>query len=165
MIWRSVTRGGRSQKTSIMKYRIARYILFVGSTLILIYGVIILFLPSFILDNLELYANVELKELQEEQQKMAEWLVMAMQLLGCFNIIAGLVGQIAIYKSFKIKGKWLLLIIFISAVLGYIAPISFDLRTGVVRWMEVIELITFGLTLVAFVILLAEPYQDEGSPI
>lgn len=137
-----------------MIYKLARIILIISSAFIMVYGIMIIFKPAFITHNLEIYANVDLTNF--ENKPMVDWISMAMQLLGCFNIIAGLVGIIVVYKSFVLKEKWLLIIIFFTTIFGYAAPVTFDLKTGVIRWMEIIELISFSLTVIAFIILLWE---------
>lgn len=78
---------------------------------------------------------------------------MVIQLNGGLNVIIGLVGFIGVYKSFKIKEKWLLVVIFITNILGYAVPMTFDHITGVIRYPEIIEIISFSFSLIAFTII------------
>ena len=136
-----------------MKAKIARYVLIFSAVLLIAYSAMVIVDPSIITHNLEQYANVELENLDHKYDRMVDWIFKAMQNLGWFNIIAGLVGFIAIIKSFTMREPWILSVIFISIIIGYASPVTFDLRTGIIRWMEVIELVSFVGTLIAFIIL------------
>jgi hypothetical protein len=113
-------------------------------------------MPRFITDNLEVYAELDWGTLDSISHNLTKYITMLIQLIGSFNIVAGVIGVIAIYKSFKIKEQWLLGIIFITNIIAYAAPITFDLTTGVITWIEIIEIVIFLLTAVAFVVLLGD---------
>ncbi len=139
-----------------MKYKIARYILLLSSLLMVLYGIQIILMPHFISDNLEVYANLDWGTLDNISHNLAKYITLLILLLGCFNIITGVVGFIAIYKSFKIKEQWLLLVIFITNIVAYAAPVTFDLTTGVIGWIEIVEIVSFLLTAMAFIVLMGD---------
>lgn len=103
-----------------------------------------------------MYANINLDELKASHQKLTEYIDMVVQLNGGLNIIIGVLGFIAVYKSFRIKEKWLLMVIFITNILGYLVPMAFDQLTGVIRYPEFIEILSFSFSLIAFIILFRE---------
>lgn len=139
-----------------MKYKVARYILMINSFLMLLYGIAVIIQPNLFTDNLEVYTGMNMDELKFIYGKLAEYIDMVVILNGGLNIIIGAVGLIATYKSFEIKDSWLLLVIFITNILGYLVPMTFDQITGVIRYPEVIEIISFILALCAFVVLVTE---------
>lgn len=139
-----------------MKYKVARYFLMLNSFLMLLYGIAVIIQPNIFTDNLEMYANINLDELKASHQKLTEYIDMVVQLNGGLNIIIGIVGFIAVYKSFRIKEKWLLMVIFITNILGYLVPMAFDQITGVIKYPEVIEIVSFSLALIAFIIISRE---------
>jgi len=122
----------------------------------LLYGVAVIVQPDLFTNNLEVYAEVDLNEVKNSYQKLTEYIDMIVGLNGGLNSIIGLVGIFAVYKSFKIKEKWLLVIIFITNILAYLVPMTFDQITGVIRYPEVIEMASFSLALVAFIIISTE---------
>lgn len=139
-----------------MKYKVARYILMLNSFLMLVYGIAVIIQPNLFTDNLELYVNVSMDQLKGINQKLAEYIDMVIQLNGGLNIIVGAVGFIAVFKSFRIKERWLLMVIFITNILGYATPMTFDQITGVIRYPEIIEIVSFSFSLIAFIILYRE---------
>jgi len=135
------------------KYRIARYILMLNSFLMLIYGIAVLIQPNLFTDNLEVYTAINLDELKNINEKLTDYIDMVIRLNGVLNMIIGAVGLIAVYKSFRIKEKWLLAIIFITNILGYLVPMTFDQITGVIKYPEIIEMVSFVFALLAFIII------------
>lgn len=122
----------------------------------LLYGIVVVIQPNLFTNNLEVYAGVDLDILSKSYGKLIEYIDMLVQLNGGFNFIVGAVGLIAVYKSFQIKEKWLLLIIFLTNILGYLVPMTFDQITGVIKYPEVIEIASFSLALIAFLIISRE---------
>lgn len=139
-----------------MIYRAARIILMMNSFLMLIYGLIVIIKPNLFTDNLEVFTGLSMDELYRTSRKLVQYIDMVIMLNGGLNIVIGSVGIVATYKSFKIRARWLLLIIFITNILGYLIPVIFDQITGVIRYPEIIEIISFVLALGAFLILLRE---------
>lgn len=136
-----------------MKYKVARYILILNSLLMLLYGIVVIIQPNLFTDNLEIYAGLKMDELKITHRKLSEYIDMVIQLNGGLNVIIGALGAIAVYKSFKIKEKWLLVVIFITNILGYLVPMTFDQITGVIRYPEIIEILSFSFSLIAFIII------------
>lgn len=139
-----------------MKYILARYILILNSGLMLLYGIAVIIQPNLFTDNLELYTGLNLDDLISTHRKLTEYIDMVIKLNGGLNIIIGAVGLIAVYKSFQIKDSLLLAIIFITNILGYLVPMTFDRITGVIRYPEVIEIVSFILAFIAFILLSTE---------
>lgn len=127
-----------------------------NSFLMLIYGLIVIIKPNLFTDNLEVFTGLSMDELYRTSRKLVQYIDMVIMLNGGLNIVIGSVGIVATYKSFKIRARWLLLIIFITNILGYLIPVIFDQITGVIRYPEIIEIISFVLALGAFLILLRE---------
>ncbi|MDH3651977.1 MAG: hypothetical protein OEQ53_19985, partial [Saprospiraceae bacterium] len=139
-----------------MKSRVARYILMLNSSLMILYGLGVILLPNLITDNLEIYSALNWIHLREESPLFVEYIVRLVFLLGVFNILLGSSGLIAVYQSFHKKGKWLLAIILLTNILGYLAPVLFDLTTGVITYIEVIEMISFTLAVISILIIMPE---------
>ena len=139
-----------------LKGKIARYILIINSFLMVLYGVAVIIQPNLFTDNLEIYTGMNMDELKVTYEKLAEYIDMVIILNGGLNIIIGAIGIITTYKSFKIMENWLLAVIFITNILGYVVPMTFDQITGVIRYPEVIEIVSFILALTAFMVLSAE---------
>lgn len=124
-----------------------------NSFLMLLYGIVVIIQPNLFTDNLENYASVKMDELKITHGKLSEYIGKVIQLNGGLNVIIGAVGFITVYKSFKIREKWLLVVIFITNILGYAVPITFDQITGVIRYPEIIEIVSFSFSLIAFIII------------
>ncbi len=122
----------------------------------ILYGLGVIVKPSLITDNLETYSNLELETFGNSYQNLVRYIVRLILLIGCFNIIIGTIGVIAVYESFRVKQKWLLAILFLTNVLGYLAPVLFDIVTGVITYIEVMEMVSFILTIIALIIIIPE---------
>ncbi len=133
-----------------------------GSFLMILYGVMTIFQPNLFTDNLEIYANISLDELKVTQQKLVQYIDRVVQLNGGLNIVIGLAGFVAVYKSFIVKENWLLLIIFFTNILGYLTPMTFDQITGVIRYPEIMEIISFMLSAIAFLVLYTEVRKERN---
>jgi hypothetical protein len=78
---------------------------------------------------------------------------MLIQLLGCFNIVVAVTGLIAILGYRKNVSLKYLFIIFFANIAAYGCSIAFDLTTGVIGIIEVVEIAVFFLSLIVFIIL------------
>ncbi len=136
--------------------KVARIVLIINSFLMALYGLVVIFQPNLFSENLEIYAGVNLDELSKTYKKLTEYIDMVFILNGAFNLMVGIIGIIAVYKSFRVKKKWLLAIIFITNIIGYLTPMIFDQITGVIRYPELIEIVSFTLSLIAFIIITPE---------
>ena len=142
--------------------RIARYVLLANSFLMVLYGIVVVFQPDLFTDNLEIYSGLTMEELARTQERLATYIDRIVQLNGAFNFLLGLVGFLAVYRSFRSREPWLLMIIFIATILGYLAPMTFDQITGVLRYPEIIEIFVFVLSAAALLIIRPE-FQKNTS--
>lgn len=136
--------------------RIARYILLANGFFMLLYGVVVMVQPDLFTDNLEIFTGTSMSELSRSHGRLASYIDMIVRLNGAFNVLLGAVGMIALIHSFRLKKKWLLWIIILATILGYLAPITFDQITGVIRYPEIIEIIVFSCSSIALVIIWPE---------
>lgn len=139
-----------------IQHKIARYVLMITAFLMALYGIKVIYNPYLFTNNMEIYAKVTMARLEVTYPRLTEYIDMLIKLIGGFNIIIGMVSFFTVYKSFKIKEKWLLVIIFLTSILGYVAPVSFDVISGVIEPTEIVEITGFGLIIIAFIILASE---------
>ena len=136
--------------------KVARYVMITTSLLMVVYGVVVIFQPNLFSNNMEVYTGVTIDELQLSYPKLTTYIAMMFALIGGFNVIVGTAALLCIYRSFKLKEKWLLALIFLTSILGYANPISFDLISGVIAPAEVTEFIGLALNIIAFLIIMPE---------
>ncbi|MDH3698868.1 MAG: hypothetical protein OEQ81_09395 [Flavobacteriaceae bacterium] len=136
--------------------RIARYVLLANGFFMLLYGVVVMVQPDLFTDNLEIYSGTSMSELSKSHSRLASYIDMIVRLNGAFNVLLGAVGMIVVIRSFRLKKKWLFWIIILANILGYLAPMTFDQITGVIRYPEIIEIVVFVFSLVALIIIWPE---------
>lgn len=90
---------------------------------------------------------------------MGEYIIRMIMLWGLFIFLLGLAGVIAIYLSFTHRYFWILTLIFITDILGYLGPVIFDVNTGVITFVEVIEMMSFVAVVITLLLILPEFYQ------
>jgi hypothetical protein len=125
------------------------FILLLNSALMGLYGIGLIFNPKLIITGLERYSSIIFTNQSSHLQK---YIVMLIQLLGCFNIVTAISAIIAIVGYRK---NWLLkylLIIFFCNIITYGCSVAFDLAVGVIGIIEEIEIGVFLLSLGAFVV-------------
>ncbi|MRS04736.1 hypothetical protein EG832_16190 [bacterium] len=71
------------------------------------------------------------------------------RLLGFFNLVLGTLGLLFIRRFKKSSEKWALKIVIASTLAAYIGPIIFDNTVGSIGFFEIVELVLFGLMLLA----------------
>jgi hypothetical protein len=131
--------------------KIPFFILILNSLLIGLYGIGIIIKPQLMISGLEQYSSTGFTNQNSLFQK---YIIMLIQLLGCFNIGTTVSGIIAITGYKKTKLLKFLVIIFFSNIAAYGCSVTFDLTTGVIGIIEVVEIAMFFLSLIAFVIIL-----------
>ncbi len=145
------------------RQRIARYVLLLSAFLMVLYGLVVLFQPNLFTDNLELYSGISMEELARSNKRLSNYIDMVIRLNGALNILIGTTGLIAVYQSFRKREKWILWIIVVTIIFGYLAPMTFDQITGVIRYPEIIEIIAFVCSFIAIVIIWPEFQKTKGK--
>ncbi len=114
------------------------------------YGIGLIIKPGLMISGLEQYSSTVLTNQNIFFQK---YIVMLIQLLGCFNIVAAVSGLIAILGYQKNRLRKYLFIIFFTNIAAYGCSVTFDITTVVISIIEVVEITVFFLSLIAFIIL------------
>jgi hypothetical protein len=115
-----------------------------------LYGIGLIIKPGLMISGLEQYSTTIFINQNTFFQK---YIVMLIQLLGCFNIVVAVSGLIAILGYQKNRVLKYLFIIFFTNIAAYGCSVAFDLTTGVIGIIEVVEIAVFFLSLIAFIIL------------
>lgn len=136
--------------------KIARYVLLINGLAMFVFGVGVIVEPNLFTDNLEVYSGIRMTEVVLFNSRLATYIDRIVQLNGAFNILIGAVGMLAVWQSFRWKPRWLFWILILTNILGYLAPMTFDQITGVIRYPEVIEIIVFAFSLIAIIIIWPE---------
>jgi hypothetical protein len=124
-----------------------------------LYGIGLILKPGLMLSGLELYSSTSITNQNTFFQKH---IAMLIQLLGCFNIVAAVSGLIAIAGYKKTKMLKYLLIIFFCNIIAYGSSVAFDLTTGLIGIIEVIEIVVFFLSLFAFINFVYNFKRNDG---
>jgi hypothetical protein len=139
--------------------KISFYILLLSSFLMGLYGIGLIIKPGLMLSGLEQYSSTILTNQNTFFQKN---IAMLIQLLGCFNIVAAVSGIIAIAGYKKTKTLKYLLIIFCCNIVAYGCSVTFDLTTGVIGIIEMIEIVVFFLSLFALINFVYNFKRNDG---
>jgi hypothetical protein len=139
--------------------RISFIILFINSLLMWLYGVGIIVKPQLIIGGLEVYATTIFTK---QNSYFQNYIILLIQLLGCFNIVAAVSGIAAIRGYLKHKLHLFLWAIFFCNIVAYGCSVSFDLTTGVIGIIEVVEIVVFVLSLIAFMIIAYETFIKKA---
>lgn len=118
-----------------------------------LYGIGIIVKPQLIIRGLELYATTIFTK---QNSYFQNYIILLIQLLGCFNIVAAVSGIAAIRGYLKHNLSIFLWVIFFSNIVAYGCSVAFDLTTGVIGIIEVVEIVVFVLSLIAFIVIVYE---------
>jgi hypothetical protein len=121
-----------------------------------LYGIGIIVKPQLIIGGLELYSTTIFTK---QNSNFQNYIILLVQLLGCFNIVAAVSGIAAIRGYLKSKLSVFLWVIFFSNIVAYGYSVAFDLTTGVIGIIEVVEIVVFFLSLIAFLIVLYDAFE------
>jgi hypothetical protein len=116
------------------------FILLINSILMGLYGIGIIVKPQLIIGGLELYATTTFTK---QNGSFQNYIILLIQLLGCFNIVAAVSGIAAIRGYSKSKLSIFLWVIFFSNIVAYGCSVAFDLATAVIGIIEVVEIVVF----------------------
>jgi hypothetical protein len=130
-----------------------------NSILMGLYGIGLIIKPGLMISGLEQYSATILTNQNTFFQK---YIVMLIQLLGCFNMVAAVSGIIAIAGYKKNKTLKYLLIIFCCNIIAYGFSVTFDLTTGVIGIIEVIEIVVFFLSVFALINFVYNFKRNDG---
>lgn len=129
--------------------KISLFILLLNSLLMGLYGIGLIIKPGLIISGLEKYSTTVFIKQNTFFQK---YVVILIQLPGCFNIAAAVSGIIALPGYKKTKLLKFLVIIFFSNIAAYGCSVAFDLTTGVIGIIEIIEIAVLFLSTVTFIL-------------
>jgi hypothetical protein len=139
--------------------KISFYILLLNSTLMGLYGIGLIIKPGLMLSGLEQHSSTILTNQNTFFQKN---IAMVIQLLGCFNMVAAASGIIALAGYMKNKTLKYLFVIFFCSIIAYGCSVAFDLTTGVISIIEMIEIGIFFLSLFAFLNIVYNFKRNDG---
>jgi hypothetical protein len=139
--------------------KISFYILLLNSILMGLYGIGLILKPGLMISGLELYSATSITN---QNTFFGKYIVMLIQLLGCFNMVAAVSGIIAIAGYKKNKTLKYLFIIFFCNIIAYGCSVAFDLTTGIIGIIEVIEIVVFFLSLFAFLTIIYNFKRNDG---
>jgi hypothetical protein len=136
--------------------KIAIFTLLINCILMGLYGIGIIVKPQLIIKGLELYSTTIFTK---QNSYFQNYIILLIQLLGCFNIVAAVSGIDAIRGYLKRKLSIFLWVIFFSNIVAYGCSVAFDLTTAVIGIIEVVEIIVFAFSLIAFLIIFYDAYE------
>jgi hypothetical protein len=136
--------------------KIPFFILLTNSILMGLYGISIIVKPQLIIGGLELYSTTIFTK---QNSNFQNYIILLIQLLGCFNIVAAVSGIAAIRGYLTHKLPIFLWVIFFSNIVAYGCSVAFDLTTAIIGIIEVVEIIVFVFSLIAFLMIVYDAYK------
>ena len=107
---------------------------------LVLYGFLALLNPSVLLNSFSTYVF----QFPEATKAAESYLAALYRLLGFFNLLAGAIGLLLLWRYRIAKQLWVLRTVMVASLLAYLAPVVFDNTVGHIGVFEVIEHILFA---------------------
>ncbi len=134
----------------VIKYH--KVILYLTTLGLVVYGVLAIITPEVLSTGFQKFTAQDWMQFQVDGNLTAAYILLLWRLIGIFNLMAGLVLTLIVWKWLKFGSKWSWIALFIGTILAYLGPMITDLTVRSIEIFEIIEFAFFGLFLTTMLI-------------
>lgn len=127
----------------LFKYH--RMILYLPTIALVVYGVMAIFSPEILAGGFNRFTDQDWGQFQLNSQDVAGYITLLWRLIGGFNLAAGLMLTLIVWKWLMPGRRWAWTTLVLGTAIAYLSPMSLDLTTRSIEVFELIEFALFGL--------------------
>jgi hypothetical protein len=149
------------QQNVLFKYhRVILYLVTIG---LVVYGVMAIFNPEILAGGFNRFTKQEWGQFQLNSQDVAGYVTLLWRLLGGFNLAAGLMLTLIVWKWLLPGRRWAWITLLLGTFIAYLSPMSLDLSVRSIEVFEVIEFMLFGLFAVTMLFVREEYFTQADT--
>ncbi|MFW9849667.1 MAG: hypothetical protein ACFFF4_11020 [Candidatus Thorarchaeota archaeon] len=137
-------------KDVVDKYH--KVVLYMTTIGLLAYGLMTIFVPEVLAAGFERFVDQDWVQFQSGNDVIASYIVLLWRLIGIFNLMAGIVLSLMVWKWMKQGNRWSWIAIFVGTILAYLGPMITDLTVGSIEIFEIIEFSLFAIFVIVMLI-------------
>lgn len=145
----------------ITKYH--KVILYSVTLGLVVYGIMAIFNPAVLVGGFNRFTHIKWQQFHINNQLEAVYITMLWRLIGGFNLAAGLILTLIVWKWLGPGKKWAWFTLLFGTLTAYLSPISLDLTVRSIELFELIEFILFGLFFMTMLIVRREYFTRPES--
>ncbi|MHA1950157.1 MAG: hypothetical protein ACXAAO_08665 [Candidatus Thorarchaeota archaeon] len=151
------------EPTSVV-YKYHKVVLYLTTLGLIAYGIMTIINPQVLSAGFHRFTNVDWEQYQIVNVEIASYIILLWRLIGIFNLMAGLVLTMIVWKWMQLGNKWSWIALFIGTILAYLGPMITDLIVGSIEVFEIIEFTLFGLFVIVMLLVSGTyfEYLEEG---
>ncbi len=137
-------------KDVVNKYH--KVVLYMATIGLLVYGLMSIIVPEVLAAGFERFVNQDWIQFELGNDMVASYIVLLWRLIGIFNLMAGIVLTLMVWKLMEQGNRWSWIVVFLGTSLAYLGPMITDLTVDSIEIFEIIEFSLFAIFVIVMLI-------------
>ncbi len=144
-------------------FKLHKVVLYLTTLGLAAYGVMTIISPDMLSAGFHSFTNQDWILFYEGSSVIAGYIILLWRLIGIFNLMAGLVLTLIVWRWLQPGMKWSWATLFVGTILAYLGPMITDITVQSIEMFEIIEFVLFGLFVITMLLVYPKYFTTESG--